>query len=87
MDQMSFGDGEYASKRKRTRREKFLGEMDQVIPWSILLNLIEPLYPKTGNGRRGQSGTSTNCRYEPTKLTCCSVRTAGQLSPQTGSSF
>lgn len=25
MDQMSFGDGEYASKRKRTRREKFLG--------------------------------------------------------------
>lgn len=51
MDQMSFGDGEYASKRKRTRREKFLGEMEQVIPWSILLNLIEPLYPKAGNGR------------------------------------
>ena len=52
MDQMSFGDFEYASKRKRTRREKFLAEMDQVIPWSILLNLIEPVYPKAGNGRR-----------------------------------
>ena len=51
MDQMSFGDSEYASKRKRTRREKFLAEMDQVIPWSILLNLIEPVYPKAGNGR------------------------------------
>jgi len=52
MDQMSFGDGEYASKRKRTRRETFLAEMEQVIPWSILLNLIEPVYPKAGNGRR-----------------------------------
>lgn len=52
MDQMSFGDGEYASKRKRTRRETFLAEMEQVIPWTILLNLIEPFYPKAGNGRR-----------------------------------
>ena len=52
MDQMSFGDGEYASKRKRTRREAFLTEMEQVIPWAILLNLIEPVYPKAGNGRR-----------------------------------
>jgi IS5 family transposase len=52
MDQMSFGDGEYASKRKRTRREAFLAEMEQVIPWTILLNLIEPVYPKAGNGRR-----------------------------------
>ena len=51
MDQMSFGDGEYASKRKRTRRETFLAEMEQVIPWTILLNLIEPVYPKAGNGR------------------------------------
>jgi transposase, IS5 family len=51
MDQMSFGDGEYASKRKRTRRETFLAEMEQVIPWPILLNLIEPFYPKAGNGR------------------------------------
>lgn len=52
MDQMSFGDGEYASKRKRTRRETFLAEMEQVIPWTILLNLIEPVYSKAGNGRR-----------------------------------
>lgn len=52
MDQMSFGDGEYASKRKRTRRETFLAEMEQVIPWTILLNVIEPFYPKAGNGRR-----------------------------------
>lgn len=52
MDQMSFGDGEYASKHERTRRETFLAEMEQVIPWTILLNLTEQFYPKAGNGRR-----------------------------------
>jgi transposase, IS5 family len=51
MDQISFGDAEYASKRKKTRRELFLEEMEQVVPWRSLLNLIEPLYPIAGNGR------------------------------------
>jgi transposase, IS5 family len=52
MSQMSFGDAEYAGKRKRTRREIFLAEMDQVMPWSSLVALIEPFYPKAGRGRR-----------------------------------
>lgn len=51
MSQMSFGDAEYAGKRKRTRREEFLAEMEQVIPWSSLLKLIEPFYPIAGRGR------------------------------------
>ena len=51
MSQMSFGDAEYAGKRKRTRREVFLAEMDQVIPWSSLLKLIDSVYPKAGRGR------------------------------------
>ena len=51
MSQMSFGDAEYAGKKKRTRREVFLAEMDQVIPWGSLLRLIEPLYPTGGRGR------------------------------------
>jgi IS5 family transposase len=49
---MSFGDAEYASKRKKTRREVFLEEMEQVVPWSSLLKLIEPFYPIAGNGRQ-----------------------------------
>ena len=52
MSQMSFGDAEYAGKRKRTRREEFLAEMETVVPWSALEGLIEPHYPKAGNGRR-----------------------------------
>jgi len=51
MSQMSFGDAEYAGKRKQTRREVFLAEMDKVVPWKSLLNLIEPLYPMAGRGR------------------------------------
>ena len=51
MSQMSFGDAEYAGKKKRTRREVFLAEMDQVIPWGSLLRLIEPFYPTAGRGR------------------------------------
>jgi transposase, IS5 family len=51
MNQMSFGDAEYAAKRKKTRRELFLEEMEQVVPWRSLLNLIEPFYPLAGNGR------------------------------------
>jgi IS5 family transposase len=35
-------------KKKRTRREKFLAEMEAVVPWTRLLGLIEPHYPKTG---------------------------------------
>jgi transposase, IS5 family len=51
MSQMSFGDAEYAGKRKQTRREVFLSEMEQVVPWKPVLNLIEPFYPVAGRGR------------------------------------
>src|SRR5947209_9841620 len=36
---------------KTTRRAAFLAEMEQVVPWSALCALIEPFYPKPGNGR------------------------------------
>jgi len=52
MTQMSFSDFEYAGKRKQTRRERFLAEMEEVVPWSGLVALIEPHYPKAGGGRK-----------------------------------
>ncbi len=36
---------------KKTRRAQFLEEMEQVVPWAKLCGLIEPYYPKAGNGR------------------------------------
>jgi IS5 family transposase len=37
---------------RKSRRELFLDEMEQVVPWSELQALVEPHYPKAGNGRR-----------------------------------
>ncbi|MFC0710294.1 IS5 family transposase [Azorhizophilus paspali] len=51
MKQLSFADAEYAGKRKQTRKELFLIEMDQVVPWKGLIALIEPHYPKGEGGR------------------------------------
>src|SRR6187399_2565667 len=52
MSQISFSDAEYAGKRKKTRREVFLEEMEQVVPWKALLAVISPHYPVAGRGRR-----------------------------------
>jgi IS5 family transposase len=49
--QISFAQSEYAGKKKVTRRERFLGEMEQVVPWARLCAVIEPHYP---NGKRGR---------------------------------
>lgn len=46
--QLTFGDAEQQGRRKRTRREIILSEMELVVPWKALLALIEPHYPKTG---------------------------------------
>ncbi len=37
-----------AMKRKVTRREQFLAEMEAVVSWGCLLALIAPYYPKAG---------------------------------------
>jgi IS5 family transposase len=50
MKQTTFESLAWASKKKFTRRERFLAEMDAVIPWTRLVLLIEPHYPKAGNG-------------------------------------
>lgn len=52
MKQTTFASMSYSAKKRRTRREKFLAEMEQVVPWAKLVALIEPYYPKWG--RRGR---------------------------------
>lgn len=49
--QASFAGSEYAGKKKTTRREKFLGEMESVVPWARLSAIVEPHYPKGERGR------------------------------------
>ena len=50
-NQLGFAQSEYAGKKKTTRRERFLGGMERVVPWGRLVELIEPHYP---GGQRGR---------------------------------
>ena len=54
--QISFAQAEYEKKKKRTRREIFLDEMEQVVPWVRLVEVIEPHYPKSGKRGRPPIG-------------------------------
>ncbi len=49
--QQTFAGLAWQNKGKKTRRERFLAEMDSIIPCPELLELIEPYYPKAGHGR------------------------------------
>jgi IS5 family transposase len=44
--------GGFERYTKKTRRAAFLEEMEQVVPWGELSSLVEPYYPRAGNGRR-----------------------------------
>lgn len=50
MTQPTFASLAWDRKGKVTRRERFLAEMDAVIPWGPLTALVEPHYPKAGQG-------------------------------------
>ena len=52
MQRASFASLAYENKKKKTRREKFLEEMNQAIPWEELLQVVREHYPKAGNGRQ-----------------------------------
>jgi IS5 family transposase len=52
MRQKTFADCSFEMYRKPTRRELFLAEMNEIIPWRELSEVIEPFYPKPeGAGR------------------------------------
>jgi len=51
MRQASFAGVGFERFGKTTRKEAFLAEMDQIVPWKRLYGLIQPVYPKAGNGR------------------------------------
>ena len=56
MSQRSFASAEYALKKKRTRREQFLAEMERIVPWSRLEAAIAPSYPSSGRVGRPPIG-------------------------------
>ncbi|MCA8917360.1 MAG: IS5 family transposase [Planctomycetes bacterium] len=51
MKQISFSQVEFERKKRMTRRERFLADMEKVVPWAELMAVIEPHYP---TGKRGR---------------------------------
>ena len=56
-NQLGFSDYEQSTAKKRTKKEKFLADMDQLVPWQPLLDLIELVYTKI-SGKGGSSSYS-----------------------------
>lgn len=52
---MNFTDIEYSKRKKQTKREVFLEEMDKVVPWDEWVKLIIPYYPNGQRGRKPQA--------------------------------
>ena len=52
MLELTFGSLEFAHKKRKTRRERFMERLDALVPWAVLEAQIEPVYPKPGRGRR-----------------------------------
>ncbi len=51
MNQRSFSDLAYDHKKKVTRKERFLNEMDAIIPWDVLLSCIDAVRVNSPLGR------------------------------------
>ena len=51
--QKTFSEAEYAGKKKLTRRDRFLNEIDQLAPWALLEAQIAPFYADN-TGKRGR---------------------------------
>ncbi len=61
MEQLSFASLDYQAKKKRTKREKFLAEMNGVIPWSRMLHKA-----RTWQGEARRRGAPTHKKRSET---------------------
>ena len=52
MKQQTFSDIEYSNRRRKTKREKFLDSMNEIIPWGHWIALIQPFYYSNKRGRK-----------------------------------
>ena len=77
--QPAFPGLKHAMKKKLTRHEQFLSEMDKVVPWQRLLGLIAPQYPKAGpKGGRPPMPLETMLRVYPAELVCAERSDGGR---------
>ena len=51
MKQKTLSTNGFETYRKPTRKAEFLARMEKLVPWEEFCKVIEPFYPKAGNGR------------------------------------
>jgi IS5 family transposase len=68
--QVSFNSYKFAQKNRVTRREKFLAEMEQVVPWARLGALVEAKYPSAGRVGHQPVGIARMLRVYPLHHWC-----------------
>jgi transposase, IS5 family len=54
MKQISFAQDEHQNKKKVTRRERFLAQMEALVPWQRLIDALSPSYFPNAAGKRGR---------------------------------
>ena len=54
MKQISFAQAEHQNKKKVTRRERFLSQMEALVPWQQLIDALSPSYFPNAAGKRGR---------------------------------
>ena len=57
MKQITFAQAKHQNKKKVTRRERFLAEMNVLVPWQRLLDALSPSYYPDAAGKRGRPPT------------------------------
>ena len=62
--QTSFSGLEFATKKKQSRRERFLDEIDVFVPWNELMAVIAPFYPKSGGPREDARDAKTVLHFQ-----------------------
>lgn len=60
--QTSFSELEYSLKKKQTRRDRFLAEIEAVTPWAVLEKTLVPFYPSSGGRGRPPIGLARMLR-------------------------
>ena len=60
--QTSFSEVEYSLKKKWTRRDRFLAEIEAVTPWAVLEKTVAPFYPSSGGRGRPPIGLARMLR-------------------------
>ena len=80
MRQQTLAGNGFERFRKQTRRETFLLEMDQIIPWRDLCKVIKPFYPKLkrkGAGRPPAGWIGADAAYSFSATLVQPVRSGG----------